>query len=426
MSRYDVSVVVAHYDQPESLALVLAALAVQTLPADRFEVVVADDGTPVLPSPGARPYGVGVVTQADLGFRAAAARNRGVEATTGGLVCFLDADTVPEPGYLAAMLAEADRTPEAVLAGRRRHADLRGWAPEDLLAWFRGARRAPVELDEPAWLQDGYRWTDGLRGADDESYRYVIGAVMSVHRTVLDRIGGWDERFVGYGGEDWEVVNRCWLAGAEMRYVADAVAWHDGPDFAGREVDRVAVQNAQALALARLLPSEATRPAGLVWEHPQVVVEVDDRGWNQEQVLLCVASLLRGTDAGVWLRDGHVAREGGPLGHDPRVHVGAVPTDVRLRCRAVVRVDRAVELTEPLRELVRRAPVDGPGLQVRHARRRLVPGPGDGQLAGSAAPAEGPGARTPAGPGAVDPARELQPVMSLGAVLRERSESLPR
>ena len=422
MSDVDVSVVVAHYDQPGSLALILSALAAQTLPADRFEVVVADDGSSVLPSPGRRPYRVDVVTQADLGFRAAAARNRGIEATTGGLVCFLDADTVPEPEYLAAVLAEADRTPEAVLAGRRRHADLQGWVPGTLLDWFAGGRRGPVELDEPAWLLDGYRWTDDLRGADDESYRYVIGAVMSVHRTVLDRVGGWDERFVGYGGEDWELVNRCWLAGAELRYVPDAVAWHDGPGFAGREIDRVAVQNEQAMALARLLPSAATRPVGLVWEHPQVVVEVDDRGWNQEQALLCVASLLQGTDAGVWLRDGHVAREGGPLGHDPRVHVGAVPADVRLRCRAVVRVDRAVELTEPLRELVLRAPVERPGLRVRHARRRLVGGTGEA----SDVTADETGTETEA-VAAGDPlARDLEPVMSLGAVLRERSESAPR
>ena len=40
----EVSVVVTHYDAPDRLALVLAGLAAQTLPADRFEVVVADDG----------------------------------------------------------------------------------------------------------------------------------------------------------------------------------------------------------------------------------------------------------------------------------------------------------------------------------------------------------------------------------------------
>ncbi|WP_380169312.1 glycosyltransferase [Jannaschia sp. R86511] len=404
MNGPDVSVVVAHYDQPASLALVLAALRAQTLPPERFEVVVADDGSPVLPQVGEQPFRVGVVTQPDRGFRAAAARNLGTRATTGGLLCYLDADTVPEPGYLAAVLAEAERTPDCLVVGRRRHAELQGWGPEELLDFFAGRRDGPQELPEPAWLIDGYRWTDDLRAADDESYRYVIGAVLSVHRDLLERAGGWDERFVGYGGEDWEVVNRCWLAGARMRHVREAVAWHDGPDFAGREVDRVAVQNAQAVALARLLPSEATRPAGLVWEYPQVVVEVDDRGWTDEQALLCVASLLAGTDAGVWLREGHVARPAGPLGQDPRVHVGTVPGDVRRRCRATVRVDRAVELAEPLRELVRRAPVDLPGLRVRPTRPRHDRDPGT----------------------VVDLTHDVAPAPSLGAVLRERAEARVR
>ncbi|MGJ7439933.1 glycosyltransferase [Aquipuribacter sp. MA13-6] len=412
MNRVEVSVVVAHYDQPASLALVLAALRVQTLAPERFEVVVADDGSPVPPDVGEQPFRVGVVIQPDLGFRAAAVRNLGVRATTGDLICFLDADTIPEPGYLEAVLAEADRTPDVLVAGRRRHAELQGWGPEELLDWFAGRRPGPPELTEPEWLLDGYRWTDDLRAADDESYRYVIGAVLSVHRSVLERAGGWDERFVGYGGEDYEVVNRCWLAGAELRHVREAVAWHDGPDFSGREVDRVGVQNAQAMALARLLPSEATRPPGLVWEYPVVVVEVDDRGWGEEQALLCLASLLAGTDAGVWLRDGHVARPGGPLGHDPRVHVGAVPADVRRRCRAVVQVDRPVELTEPLRALVPRAPVDVTGLRVRHARRRHAPVP---------VPAPDP-ALAPV----VDLTRDLDEVLSLGAVLRQRAEATAR
>ena len=381
MSAVDVSVVVSHYEQPGSLALVLAALSVQTLPAHRFEVVVADDGSAVPPVPGPQPYRVQVVGHDDRGFRLAAVRNLGVAATTGDLVCFLDGDTVPGPDYLAQVLAEAERTPDVVVAGRRRHAELSGWDPEDLLAWFAGRRPGPVELEEPGWLRDGYRWTADLREADDESYRYVIGAVTSVHRSVLERAGGYDERFVGYGGEDWEAVNRWWLAGAELRHVPAAVAWHDGPDVTGRQADLDRVQNEQALALARLLPSEATRPPGLVWELPQVVVEVDDRGWTVEQVLLCVASLLAGTDAGVWLREGTAARSGGPLAQDSRVHEGTVPAEVGRRCRVVVHVDRPLELRRPLREVVARLPVDAPGLSARHARRRpaadgrTVPGP---------------------------------------------------
>ncbi|WP_340296064.1 glycosyltransferase family 2 protein, partial [Aquipuribacter hungaricus] len=375
----EVSVVVTHYDAPDRLALVLAGLAAQTLPADRFEVVVADDGSPVAPVLPPQPYALRLVAQEDDGFRAAAARNLGAAAGTGRVLCFLDGDTVPEPGYLAAVLAETDATAAADLAapggtgevlvvGRRRHADLAGWTPARLSAWFAGTGGAPEELEEPRWLVDGFRWTDDLRAADDESYRWVIAAVLSMHRSLFERVGGFEPSFRAYGGEDWEIANRCWLAGAQLRHVPGAVAWHDGVDFAGREVDRRAVQNAQAATLATLLPSPATRPPGPVWASPLVVVEVDDRGWTPEQALLTMASLLRAGDVGVWLRDGAVAAEGAPLADDPRVRAGEVPAPVLLRCRARVRVTAPVELVEPLADLVARAPVDLPGVRVRHAR----------------------------------------------------------
>lgn len=371
-----VAVVVAHYDAPEQLRLVLAGLAAQTLPTDRFEVVVADDGSPEPPALPETPYRLRLVRQEDDGFRLAAARNLGVTATTGEVLCFMDGDTVPEPGYLAAVLAACDEatardpdgTGEVLVVGRRRHAELTGLTPERLRAWFAGEDPGPVELPEPGWLRDGYGWTDDLRRADDESYRYVIGAVMSMHRSLFDRVGGFEESFRSYGGEDWEMANRCWLAGAQLRHARAAVAWHDGVDFAGRDVDRRAVQNQQALTLATLLPSRATRPPGPVWEHPLVVVEVDDRGSTPEQSLLAVASLLEAGDVGVWLTDGSIAGPGAPLAHDPRVRIGPVPAAALRRCRARVRLGRRVELLQPLDELVARAPLDAPGLQVRHAR----------------------------------------------------------
>ena len=64
------------------------------------KVVVADDGSRVIPDVSASRLNVTVVRQEDRGFRAAAARNLGAAATTASVLCFLDADTVPEPGYL--------------------------------------------------------------------------------------------------------------------------------------------------------------------------------------------------------------------------------------------------------------------------------------------------------------------------------------
>ena len=113
------------------------------------EVVVADDGSSHAPQV---PRGVRLVRQADDGFRAAAARNLGVAASTGDLLVLLDADTVPEPHFVERMVALPEALPEALVVGRRRHADLAGTSPGGAIEEV----APPREIPEPAWLREAY------------------------------------------------------------------------------------------------------------------------------------------------------------------------------------------------------------------------------------------------------------------------------
>ncbi|GAA2546891.1 glycosyltransferase family 2 protein [Pseudonocardia hydrocarbonoxydans] len=256
--RPDVSVVVVHYRQPDQLARTWHALCRQTLPP--VEVVIADDGSdppPVAPT-GGPP--VRVVTQADRGFRAAAARNLGVAATSGEVLVFLDADTVPEPQFLERLTARVARCPDVLAVGRRRHTD--------------GSRPLP----EPAWLREGYAGSRDLLDADGTSFRYVISAVLACRRSLFDDVGGFDERFVGYGGEDWDLAYRAWNNGAVLVHEPAAVAWHDGPDWALRTPDdpaKDAEKERERARLAELVPEPGTRrgsPPGAV---PDVLASIE-------------------------------------------------------------------------------------------------------------------------------------------------------
>ncbi|XNY99709.1 glycosyltransferase [Micrococcus luteus] len=255
----EVSVVVPYYQDQDGLDRLLAALAAQTMPAERFEVVVADDGSPEPPRiPDGLPFAVQVVRQADRGFRASAARALGARTAAGRVLAFLDGDMLPEPGYLEAACALPLADPAAVVVGRRRHADPcvveGGWTPGEELP--EGA-----ELAEPSWLRDGYAQTKDLRQADSTSYRFVISAVLTVARQVYEEAGGFDPSFVGYGGEDWELGYRLWRCGARLRHVREAVAWQLGEDFGGRE-DPVAarrVKNAEAMTLAAKIAASTGR-----------------------------------------------------------------------------------------------------------------------------------------------------------------------
>ncbi|MEP6628987.1 MAG: glycosyltransferase, partial [Lapillicoccus sp.] len=275
MSRApEISVVVPVYGRPEQLDRLLAGLDRQTLDADRFEVVVADDGSPEPLRPGPHAYAVRSVHQHDEGFRAAAARNLGAAAARGSVIAFLDQDCVPAPGYLE-RVAVAAGDPWALVVGHRRHAELDGWSADAVRDWLGGSGAAPVELPEPQWLLDGYARTDDLQRPDDRAYQLVISAVLSLNRSLFERLGGFDASFRGYGGEDWELAHRALVAGADLCWLPDAVAWHDGPDLAGRDEDLARTKNAETLALARRIPDADVRGVGLVWHRPDVVVRLD-------------------------------------------------------------------------------------------------------------------------------------------------------
>ncbi len=322
-----VTVVVTHYAQPAELARTLAALERQDHPRDLLEIVVADDGSP---EPPLVPPGVRLVRQEDRGFRAAAARNLGASVATGEVLCFLDADTAPEPAYVRRISRLPALLPEAVTVGRRRHADLSS-APVDAPVEVAGPRH---ELTEPAWLRDAYARSANLLHADDRSYRYVISAVLACSRSFFTEVGGFDESFSSYGGEDWEWAHRAWQAGATLAHVPDAVAWHDGPDWAGRShADRAAEGNRQAMQLAALIPVKGSRRRGLLPVTPDLAFHLPG-GVDAAPAFVSADSLLAAFPHAAIVMD--AVPDIVALRTDPRV--GERPMDARV----TVHLDAAV------------------------------------------------------------------------------------
>lgn len=375
-----VGVVVPYYRAQEGLDRLLAGLEQQTYPAGLLDVVVADDGSPQPPVLGERPFAVRTVRQEDLGFRAAAARNLGARATDAPVVLFLDGDMVPSPGYVAAMAAALHPPGEhpRLVVGRRRHATLSGHPPEQVARWLHDPVVVPSvrELAEPSWLTQGYAETDDLRAPDSRSYRFVISACLGVDRALLTRTGGFDETFVGYGGEDWDLGYRAWLAGADLQHLPEAVAWHDGPDIVGRDEAAVARKDAESLRVAAVITEPGSRDPRLLWPYADTVVRVDlPSGTTAGQVVLTVGEVLRGTDARCWLVGAAAAAlsEGGGAGPlpDPRVASGEPPAAHRARARNLVDVTAPVLLDRDttLSALCALGPARyAAGLTVRHTR----------------------------------------------------------
>jgi len=220
-----VSVVITTYNRSDALLTVLNGLARQT---DRnFEVIVADDGSrpehqsAIIESPVARALHVVHVWHPDVGFTASRVRNRGVAASRGQYIVFLDGDCVPEADFVARhrMLATpgffvngsrvmlSPRLTARVLTGQE---DIRGrsasyWLRQRLMGHaskLSGLLRLP---DGPMRIKREFSWK-GIRSCN-----------FGVWRTDFERVNGFDESFVGWGHEDADFVLRLHHSGVARK-----------------------------------------------------------------------------------------------------------------------------------------------------------------------------------------------------------------
>jgi GT2 family glycosyltransferase len=209
------TVVVAAYNQPRELALVLSALAAQSDPS--FDVVIADDGSD---PPAQRelselasqlPFPIDWVWQEDAGFRKMRAQNRAVLRGRSELLLFLDGDCVPYRSWIAAYRRYA-RPGEFLVGGYiflSEEETLR-LTPDAVRA---GAHERP--LDPRTWLRlHGAHWRNLLYAGRRANRPRIRGGNFGVARDLFERVDGFDEALSGYGKEDSELRNRMRNAGA--------------------------------------------------------------------------------------------------------------------------------------------------------------------------------------------------------------------
>ena len=112
-----ISVIIPHLNQPEGLDKCLASLDAQTLEPSCFEVIVVDNGSISLPDTIiARHPDTRLLQESEPG--PGPARNCGVRAARGDILCFIDADCRPHPTWLEVALQTLSSAPErTILAG---------------------------------------------------------------------------------------------------------------------------------------------------------------------------------------------------------------------------------------------------------------------------------------------------------------------
>jgi GT2 family glycosyltransferase len=199
------SVIVPAHARPGPLAACLDALARQDYAADRFEVIVVDDGSdPPLEPVATNGPRVRWLRQAHAG--PAAARNSGAAAAAGEVLAFTDDDCRPAAGWLSALAAGlAGRTDTAV-----------------------GGRTLNALRDDP-YAAAGQLLMDHLHATfnrDPERARFFPSNNLALPASRFRSIGGFDRRFTRAAGEDRDLCERWLSSGWSLRYAPEAVVEH--------------------------------------------------------------------------------------------------------------------------------------------------------------------------------------------------------
>jgi GT2 family glycosyltransferase len=201
----------AHGREAHLANLVRGLDASETAPAE-LVVAVLDHRPYDLPR-SAVP--VRQIVMGDAGIALARARNAAASAATGELLVFLDVDCIPHPALVGDYLA-AFRTHRGVMMGEV------GYLP-------RGATDGDLDADRLDALAVRHSERPGPpadRVGACSDYRCFWSLNFAMLRADFDKVGGFDESYSGYGGEDTDFGRSCFEAGIPLWWVRGARAWH--------------------------------------------------------------------------------------------------------------------------------------------------------------------------------------------------------
>ncbi len=206
----EISVVVPTHNRAELIDTCLRALTAQTLPAERFEIIVVDDGstdqTPAVLAAHARraPYLHPMILPANRGR--SAARNAAVRTARGRIIVFVDSDVIVVPSFLSA------------------HLDMHPQSGQRIVS------RGPIiSIPTPDAIPASIPPLAG-------SPSLLNTANAGVEKAALVEAGLFDEGFPGYGWEDFELGQRLADLGLHRVFSREAVAFHVEPAAAAQDV----------------------------------------------------------------------------------------------------------------------------------------------------------------------------------------------
>lgn len=206
MNSPDYAIVIPAYQAADIIGTCVRALDAQSVPRERYEIIVVDDASTDDTTSMAREAGADRVLSCPHGGPATA-RNAGIEAAGGQIVLFTDADCEPSPDWLEHMTAP--------------FADARVMGAKGAY-WTR--QRAIIARLTQLEFEIRYERMARLPHTD-----FVDGYAAAYRRSLLTECGGFDPTYPIPSAEDVDLSFRLARQGHRLVFVPEARVWHRHP-----------------------------------------------------------------------------------------------------------------------------------------------------------------------------------------------------
>jgi cellulose synthase/poly-beta-1,6-N-acetylglucosamine synthase-like glycosyltransferase len=234
-----ISVVVCAFNAADTMPDCLNGL--RDLDYPDYEVIVVNDGSTDETEKIAQSYAFRLITTANRGL--ASARNAGLEASTGEIVAYLDADASPDRHWLLHLAASFLRSSHVGVGGPN-------IPPPGCSSVAECVANAP---GGPTHVL-----------LSDLVAEHIPGCNMAFRKTSLEAIGGFDPQF-RIAGDDvdicWQLQDQGWTVG----FSPGAVVWHHRRDRVGSYLKQQFEYGKAEALLERKWPDRYNRAGHLSW-----------------------------------------------------------------------------------------------------------------------------------------------------------------
>lgn len=235
-NRYAATVIVPSYNRSQLLAYTLHSCTNASLPIEDFEVIVVDDGSSDDTFDCARRFqdqlNIKYIYQDDRGYRLSRARNLGVRTAEGTICVFIDAGVLMARDCLSKHIEFHARNPDSVAIGY-----VYGFSQNDDHAQALIGRIDPTDVESSiARLSEQEAFLDirescyRVCGNDitklPASWSLAWGCNMSLARSDIVAVGGYDEYYASWGAEDIDFGISQFKRGLRFQLVREAASIH--------------------------------------------------------------------------------------------------------------------------------------------------------------------------------------------------------